>query len=139
MVDASVAAKWYLPPSEEHLADEALNLLAEYGRGRIQLRVPDLFWAEIGSILWKALRLNRISNQTATEALLALEQQSLMTGSCRPLLGLAFEIAKAFHRSVYDGIYVALAVTSGCELVTADERLANALAAYYPVRWLGSL
>jgi predicted nucleic acid-binding protein len=29
-------------------------------------------------------------------------------------------------------------VQSGAELITADERLANALAARFPVKWLGS-
>jgi predicted nucleic acid-binding protein len=39
---------------------------------------------------------------------------------------------------VYDSIYTALAVNSNAQFVTADERLANALAAYLPVKWLGS-
>ena len=34
--------------------------------------------------------------------------------------------------------YVALAITSGRPLLTADEKLANALAAHFPIRWLGS-
>jgi predicted nucleic acid-binding protein len=40
---------------------------------------------------------------------------------------------------VYDCTYVALAIASERLLVTADERLANALAAHLPVRWLGSV
>ena len=32
-----------------------------------------------------------------------------------------------------------LAITSKSQLVTADERLANALAAHLPVKWLGGL
>jgi hypothetical protein len=31
-----------------------------------------------------------------------------------------------------------LAVQSKADLVTADERLANALAAHFPVKWLGA-
>jgi predicted nucleic acid-binding protein len=55
------------------------------------------------------------------------------------LLEDAFAIASAFDRTVYDGLYVALALMSKTELITADERLANALAAHLPVKWLGSL
>jgi predicted nucleic acid-binding protein len=40
---------------------------------------------------------------------------------------------------VYDALYVALAMTSKSQLITADEPLANALAAHLPVKWLGSL
>jgi predicted nucleic acid-binding protein len=56
-----------------------------------------------------------------------------------PLLRNAYTIATRFQCTVYDSIYVALAVVSGQPLVTADERLANALAAHFPVCWLGSV
>jgi predicted nucleic acid-binding protein len=48
-------------------------------------------------------------------------------------------MAAAFERTVYDSMYVTLAVISGAPLITADERLANALASRFPVRWLGSM
>jgi predicted nucleic acid-binding protein len=51
----------------------------------------------------------------------------------------AFAIATKFDRTFYDSLYVALAVDFKAELVTADERLANALAAYFPVKWLGAI
>jgi predicted nucleic acid-binding protein len=55
------------------------------------------------------------------------------------LLEAAFAIANAFQRTVYDSLYVALAISSKAQLLTADERLARALAATLPVKWLGSL
>ena len=51
----------------------------------------------------------------------------------------AFAIASVFDRTLYDSIYVALAVMSKTQLVTGDERLAKALAAHLPVKWLGAL
>ena len=53
--------------------------------------------------------------------------------------GFSLNIALAFQRSVYDSVYIALAVTLNTYLVTADERLANAVAAKLPVKWLGAL
>jgi predicted nucleic acid-binding protein len=50
----------------------------------------------------------------------------------------AATIAFAFDRTVYDSIYVALAVLLGRRLVTADERLANAVGIRLPVVWLGA-
>ena len=44
-----------------------------------------------------------------------------------PLLEPAFDIALATGRTVYDSIYVALAVALGCKMVTADQKLFNAL------------
>jgi predicted nucleic acid-binding protein len=51
----------------------------------------------------------------------------------------ALTIAFAANRSVYDALYVAVAVESGRSLVTADERLVQGAAARFPVQWLGSI
>jgi predicted nucleic acid-binding protein len=139
VLDASVAAKWFLPPAHETLTEEAFGLLERYARGRTRLLVPDLFWPEFGNILWKCVGLGRISRQSAEAAIAAMEERKIPTAPTSSLLKDAFAIAATFDRTVYDCIYVALAVASNGPLVTADERLANALAATFPVRWLGAL
>jgi predicted nucleic acid-binding protein len=138
VLDASVAAKWFLP-SGETLAEEAVALLKGFAAGRLRLLVPDLFWPEVGNIFWKASRGGRMSVASAREAAGALSACGIRTTPSLPLLGHALEIAAEFERTVYDSIYVALAIESNHPLVTADERLANAMAAYFPVRWLGTV
>jgi predicted nucleic acid-binding protein len=139
VLDASVAAKWFLPAASETLLDEALDLLSRYTSGELRLIVPDLFWPEFGNILWKAARQGRGSRASAESAILAMRERALPTISSLELLNDAFAIASEFDRTVYDSIYVALAVAFKAQLVTADERLANALAAYLPVKRLGSV
>jgi predicted nucleic acid-binding protein len=139
VIDASVAAQWFLPASGEAFTVEALRMLESYAEGRLRLLAPDLFWPEFGNILWKAVRQGRISRESAEEAIQSLEDRKIPTAASLPLLKDAFEISAASGRTVYDAMYVALAVVSNAPLVTADERLANALAARYPVRWLGGL
>jgi predicted nucleic acid-binding protein len=56
-----------------------------------------------------------------------LEQQPISTFPCRPLLELAFEVALDTNRTVYDSCYLAVAMLIGCQLVTADQKLFNAL------------
>jgi predicted nucleic acid-binding protein len=58
--------------------------------------------------------------------------------SSKDLLVEALSIATTFDCTVYDSLYVALAVSTRSEMVTADEKLANALAARLPVKWLGA-
>jgi len=136
VIDASVAAKWSL--KDETMVREAVALLERYGRRDLQFLVPDLFWAESGNILWKAVRRGRCSPRDAESHMTALKDLHFPSVPSEKLIELAFKIATDFDRTVYDGIYIALAVESRSELVTGDEKLANAVAAYLPVRWLGS-
>jgi|ERR1043165_6049110 predicted nucleic acid-binding protein len=138
VLDASVAAKWFLPAAGETLLAESLEILRDFTAGRIGLLVPDLFWPEFGNTLWKAVRTRQISRGFADEAMAIMEQLAPKTAPTAPLVQAAFSIAAAFHRTVYDSVYVALALDSGRLLVTADEHLANALAARFPIRWLGA-
>jgi len=139
VLDASVAAKWFLPSAGETYVEEALTILQAFAAGKTRLLVPDLFWPEISNVFWKAFRLGRVSERAADEAITSLAAQQIVTASSRLLVNKAFAIAAAFHRPVYDAIYVALAVSSNYPFVTADERFANALATYFPIRWLGAL
>lgn len=138
VVDASVAAKWMLPAKGEFLRQEAFQLLDAYGDGGLGLIVPDIFWAECGNILWKAVRQQRLSRADAELAVATLLRRAMPTISSAELLPEAMAIALDYGRSVYDCLYVALAVQSQKQLITADERLANALAAHLPVKWLGA-
>jgi len=139
VVDASVAAKWCLPPTGEPLSTQALRLLADYAAGQVRFVVPDLFWAELGNLLWKAVRLGRCAKSHAESALDSVLERGFSTVSSVSLLAPALAIASSFDRSVYDCLYVALAVHSKAHFLTADERLANSLAAHLPVKWLGTL
>jgi predicted nucleic acid-binding protein len=138
VVDASVAAKWLVWAGEPWEA-EALDLVDQRNRGQLEFVVPDLFWSEIGNILWKAAHRGRCTSAMAKDSIQALRNYHLDTAPSEPLLEAAFVIAQQYHRSFYDSLYVALAVTRRATLITADEKLANATAAYLPVQWIGSL
>jgi predicted nucleic acid-binding protein len=139
VVDASVAVKWLELFVNEPLVHEANRILQRRIVGDIDVLVPDLFWTEVASVLCKAVRRKTCTPQEAKDAIAVLERQQLTTVPSPPLLSLALEIAMGYGRSIYDSVYVALARASYSELVTADERLANALAAHLPVKWLGAL
>lgn len=139
VVDASVAAKWFLPAKSETLTEEASQVFRRYAQGEIQFLVPDLFWAELANIFWKAIRQGRCAKATAETALVSLQERKVPTVSSLSVLDVAFGIATAFDRTVNDALYVALAVHSKGQFITADERLANALAAHLPVKWLGAM
>jgi predicted nucleic acid-binding protein len=138
VVDASVAAKWLLPAAGEGLREQANRLAALHVRRELQLLAPDLIEAEIGNVLWKAVRRNRISQAEAENSLRQFTALSIQVVPTSDLLVQALRIAVTFERSFYDSLYVALAMSTKTELITADERLVNALGSRFPVRWLGA-
>src|ERR1700684_2750500 len=111
VTNASVAAKWFLPPNDEPLVPEALALLQGYNNAQHQFLVPDLFWAEFGHVLCKALRRGRCSRTSAETSVAELRGQNLITVSSESLLPEALNIALTFERSMYDSVCVAFAVT----------------------------
>lgn len=139
VIDASVAAKWFLADRSETLVDEAWQLLDRYAKGQARLVVPDLFWAEFGNILWKAVRGGRCTQKAAETGIATMRNRGLPTVPSDTLVEAAFAIATGFDRTVYDSLYIALAVDCQGQLITADEKMANAVAAHLPVKWLGSL
>ncbi|MGA2333879.1 MAG: type II toxin-antitoxin system VapC family toxin [Terriglobales bacterium] len=137
VMDASVGAKWATPQIIEPFAAQAHRFLRAYVEGTIQVVVPDLFWLEIGSFLWKAAKRGAITNLLAQHALEAMINRDFPTVPSRVFLPEAFKIACDFDRTIYDSTYVAMAAATGRYLITADERLVSALGTRFPVRWLG--
>jgi predicted nucleic acid-binding protein len=139
VLDASVAVKWALPPESEPLVPESLDLLQQYRKTEIDFLVPDIFWAEITNVSWKGYRQGRWSQSTAEQIVSDMKINNFPTVPCKSLMTDALKIALTYDRSVYDSLYVALAIQVKTEMITCDERLANALAAYLPVKWLGAM
>jgi predicted nucleic acid-binding protein len=138
VVDASVAVKWCLPSHRQELVVEAEELLASSRRDEIRFLVPDLFWVELANVLWKAVRRTEMSSSNAAAAMSFLRDLDITTFPSIDIVPQALDLAISQGRTVYDSLYVALAMHSKTELITADERLANALAARFPVKWLGA-
>ena len=138
VVDACVAAKWVLPASGEALLNQANRLIERHVKGDLQLLAPALIEAEIGNVLWKAVRRKRISSADAEISLRRFTELGIEMVPTSGLIERSLQITISCDRSFYDSLYVALALATRTDLVTADERLVNALGSRFPVRWLGA-
>jgi len=138
VVDASVAVKWCLSAQEELLVPAAEHLLSAFRRGEVQFLVPDLFWLELANALWKGVWRQKIDAAWADKAFNEIRDLGITTIDSYEFVPKAMQLAVRHHRTVYDCVYVALALQTKTDLITADEKLANALAARLPVKWLGA-
>lgn len=131
VVDASVAAKWFFP--EVH--SEAAGRLRS---GTDAMIAPAHFDAEIANIFWKRVRMGHIRTEQALRTLARLPGVIDSSYELSGLVGRAFDIAVRFDRTIYDSLYVALALQEGCQFVTADRRLYNGLREALPqtMRWV---
>lgn len=139
MVDASVAIKWYVP---ENHSECASRLLTRQHKGEISFHVPDLFLSEVGNIVWKKCRAGEFEASVARDIAAALIRVPKTIHAVQTLLPSALDLALAMNRTVYDSVYVALAVALDSVMVTADERLHQALSQtpYSQfISWVGDL
>jgi predicted nucleic acid-binding protein len=118
VVDSSVAAKWFFP--ELH-SEEALVLLDD----RHELHAPDLLLMETDSVVCKRIRTREITARIGREIRTALRRAPVRLHPSEPLLEPAFELAVATQQSIYDCVFLALAVLLRARLVTADRRFFN--------------
>ena len=120
VIDASVAIKWFLP---EQYSINAIRLLD----GGYELAAPDLIFPECGNVLWKKWLRQELEPEVIPAILRDLRRMNVSIVPTYSLTDEAARIAVSCRRSFYDSIYLALAVACNGRMITADEKLCNAL------------
>ncbi|HEY3044539.1 MAG TPA: type II toxin-antitoxin system VapC family toxin [Vicinamibacterales bacterium] len=120
VVDASVVVKWFVPEIYSDAARRLLKLPHEYV-------APDLLFAETANTIWKKIRRKELTVEEGRQLVADMGGIAVETVSCRALAEDAHALANATGRTVYDAMYVALAVRLHTRAITADDRLEAAL------------
>ena len=122
VVDASVAAKWFLPEPD---TAKALALRAAHLDGETILAAPMLLIYEVGNALRYHPQVGAANLGEHLEDLLALG--IALDAPSDESLRAAVEVAYGRGVTLYDAAYLALAERMNCPLVSADgEQLAAA-------------
>lgn len=121
VIDASVAAKWYL---NEPDSTQALRWLQE---GH-DFAAPELLLVEVVNVLWRVGRKGETAPLDTKRVLLSLKGAIRHWTPDAALVERAAEIASSLDHPVYDCCYLACAERVNGVLLTADRRLANRVA-----------
>jgi predicted nucleic acid-binding protein len=120
VIDASVVAAAFFP--EPH-TERARSLLS---RGDALL-APDLIYGELANVIWKRWQRKEIDVAEAQQLLEDFLNVPLRIAPSAELVELALRLAVETSRSVYDCLYLALAIRDKTVMITGDRRLVNAL------------
>lgn len=121
VVDASVVVKWFVPEIHSDAARRLLTLQHEYF-------APDLLFAETANTIWKKIR-GELTTEHGRQLVDDIGRIAVETVPCRVLAVDAHKLANATGRTVYDSLYLALAIRLKTRMLTADDRLAAAVTA----------
>lgn len=133
-LDSSVALKTVLPEVD---SANALCLIGDFRKGIHELLAPDVFPVELGHALTRAERQKRIVAPDGWTLWNGIMAHAPDLHASFPLMQRAFDLSSSFRIGLYDCLYVALAERESCNLVTADEKLANNLQGF-PIITLAS-
>lgn len=119
VVDASVAAKWFI---DEAGRAQAMRLLDMADR-----QAPDLLIAEVANVVWKKTLRGQIGETQAQLICGSIGHCFDILHSSDSLIERAMTMAMMLHHPVYDCLYLACAERVGARLATADRRLIAAV------------
>jgi predicted nucleic acid-binding protein len=129
VLDCSAAAKWVLPEPDRA---PALGLFERYAAGEVLLIAPDLLLAEFASLAAKRHRRKELSAEQAREAFRLMVKCAPRLFDMRPYLPRALDLSLRYQMSLWDCVYLALALDHDCPVLTADRRLFRAGKAGHP-------
>ena len=137
VVDASVVLKWQFD-DEEYVRRAVAIRDAFLSADRLKLIAPTLLAYEIVNGVAAALRRKRVTPERAAQAVgnLLAAGIELREANAEKTLDLALK----YGLSAYDAAYLAVADLEGCDLVTGDIMLYEAVKDKLEwVRWIGSI
>lgn len=130
VVDASVAVKWYLP---EEGSDEARRIRDDSEKAGARLLFPDLLHIEFANAIWAQKNLSPQEKKRIVGHFIRVPFEMVRPDA--ELVNDAMDLALELRATVYDSLYLALALRVKGTCITADSDFARK-AGGYPVKVL---
>ena len=120
IVDASIAVKWFIPEKGSDAAARALDR-------KSPPIAPDLIRVEVANVIWKLSHRKLLSPEQACRIIRDFLSLQIGIYDSGALIQPALKIAVQTEQTVYDCLYLALAVNTEGTLLTADQRFADCI------------
>ena len=120
VLDCSVTVAWLLEDEASEAADELLDQAME-----ARCMAPNLWWAEIRNVLIISERRGRVTPEEIEAGLRWLNMLDIRLDRT-PDSAAVLRLARGHRLSVYDAMYLELALREGGLLATFDRKLAGA-------------
>lgn len=138
VIDASLAIRAILPLADQ--GQDILKQLAEWHREQVRLVAPEIWLAEVVSIIRQAIYAHLLSQeegQVAVEDVFRLGIEVIQSDQslCQQALAWAERLGQS---KAYDSFYLALAERLGAGLWTSDRRLFNRTQ-QFGINWVKSM
>ena len=139
VIDASVAAKWFLKDARESDVDLASDILLACLGDQVELHAPQILPYEVCGILARACgqvkgnppRLNKTQAIEFAKAFFQIPIQ--ISGAIEDECIAAIEMAVDYAKGSYDMTYIRLAETLNCQWCTADEQVIRVVSNDFPL------
>jgi predicted nucleic acid-binding protein len=124
VIDTSALIRFYVPDGP--IPDNLESCIDSAWKGEIVIIIPELALAEVSQVLWKKEQAGYIS-QTETDGILSaiLDLPLEIIGHYK-ILKEALSIARQNSLTVYDSLFLAVAVKRNAEILTSDEKMKKA-------------
>lgn len=122
VVDTSVVIQRLIV---EENTPQVRRLFAQMNQGLVII-VPEFCLLECANVLWKQIRFQGMPQQTAEHLLAELLALPLQVVSVGQFIPRALQIGLATQLAIYDSLYLALAESLNCALITVDQKQAEA-------------
>lgn len=121
VVDASVVLSWFLDDELDEFAHTSADRVVSEGA-----LVPAIFPAEVANALVNAALRGRLTNTDVAERLSRLDSLPIMVDSARVALAEEVDLAQKHKLTVYDAMYLHIALRQQWTLLSKDAELRRA-------------
>jgi len=121
VIDTSALIRLYIPDGSIPKGLEAF--LRDVERGNHIAIAPELLLVECASVLNKMRKINELAEEESIQLMNDILSMPIRYFPHGPFILTAFDLAREHGITVYDAVYLALALEQGAVLFSADEDL----------------